>query len=150
VLKAARLVASGCGVGYAPFAPGTWGSLVGASVGVAILAVAPGWLIVAIALAIGAGLWAVAAAQAADDPGWVVIDEIAGQLVAMLPLSRPSFGGVAAAFLLFRLFDIAKPGPVGWFDRRHDALGVVGDDIAAGMLAAATIWVARLTADLAS
>ena len=144
-VKLARIVASGFGLGFAPLAPGTFGSLAGVAVGALLLAAVPhgvaGPAIAgAAAAAIAAGLWAIAAAHAEDDPGWVVIDEVAGQLVAMAPLARPAPLGLLTAFVLFRLLDITKPGPIGWADRRHDALGVMGDDVIAGVLTAALLW----------
>lgn len=137
--RLARLVASGLGVGWLPGPQGTWASAVALAPGAALLAFSP-WALAAGALAAClAGLWAVRRAGGGDDPGWVVIDEIAGQWIALLPLAAPSWQGLLMAFLLFRLADITKPGPVGAIDRRHDALGVMGDDIAAGALAAAVL-----------
>src|SRR5579875_2139698 len=78
------------------------------------------------------------------DPGYVVIDEIAGQFVALLPLARPAWPALIAAFLLFRLFDILKPPPLSRLDRYEHALGVMGDDLAAGVLAAAALWLLSL------
>ncbi len=138
--RVARFVASGFGSGWAPVAPGTFGSLVGLVIGaVALTWWRPG-VVVAAAVAAAVGVWAIAGCAAGDDPGWVVIDEIAGQLVALLPLARLSPAGLLAAFALFRLFDITKPGPIGWADRRHDAWGVMGDDLIAGAAAAAVLW----------
>lgn len=110
----------------------------------------PTWALgLATALAAGVGLWSVRGAaragelDAAGDPGWVVIDEFAGQWLAMLPLAHPSLAGCAAAFALFRLFDIAKPGPVGWLDRQRGAWAIIGDDMVAGAIAACCIGAAR-------
>ena len=90
------------------------------------------------------GWWAVQACGAAgNDPGWVVIDEFAGQWITLLGLTRPGWVWLAAAFLLFRLLDITKLGPIGWFDRRHDALGVMGDDVLAGVIGAALLYAAQ-------
>ncbi len=74
------------------------------------------------------------------DPGWVVIDEVAGMWVAMLPLARPRAWPVLAAFGLFRWLDIAKPGPVGRVDRMPGRAGVMGDDLLAGAGAAGLLW----------
>ena len=138
-MRLARLVASGFGSGFSPAAPGTVGSLVALGLGAAWLAVAPTWPLAATAALVG--WWAIAASgEAARDPGWIVIDEFAGQFLAMAPLARPSPAGLLAAFALFRLFDIAKPGPVGWADRRKTAAGVMGDDVIAGGLAAMSLW----------
>ena len=80
------------------------------------------------------------------DPSEIVIDEVAGQWIALLPIAFGAanagvgvtalWPGWVAAFVLFRLFDIWKPGPVGWADRRHGPLGVMLDDVIAGVLAA--------------
>ncbi len=130
-----RLIASVLGIGRLRPAPGTWGSAV-------VLPCA--WLgplpcLVLAILVFAAGYWAVGrlGAEAEADPGWIVVDEAAGQLLALAALpAHPSLAGIAAAFLLFRAFDILKPGPVGWADRRHGVLGVMLDDAIAGLLAA--------------
>ena len=69
----------------------------------------------------------------------MVIDEIAGQMITLLALPRPGLPGLVLAFLLFRLFDITKLGPIGWADRRHDSWGVMADDWIAGLFAALAI-----------
>lgn len=138
----ARLIASGFGSGYAPKAPGTVGSLAALALGWGLLH-GPAWALpAAILLACVAGWWAIGAAGGADDPGWVVIDEFAGQWIALLPLSHPSPLGLLAAFVLFRLLDITKPGPIGWADRQHGPLGVMADDVVAGGIAAVVLWTA--------
>jgi len=71
----------------------------------------------------------------------VVIDELVGCLIAMLMAPR-GLAWVLVAFVVFRLFDIAKPWPIGVIDRRiRGAYGVVGDDVAAGLLAGAVVLV---------
>lgn len=142
--QVARLVASGFGSGYAPVAPGTVGSVVALVLGVG-LAAWSGWaLAAACVLACGAGLWAVAASGAKDDPGWVVIDEFAGMWITLLPLGHVSPWGALAAFGVFRVLDISKPGPIGWADRQHGAFGVMADDVIAGVIGAAVLWGAML------
>jgi phosphatidylglycerophosphatase A len=74
----------------------------------------------------------------------VVIDEFAGQWIAMLGLARPAWPGLLAAFVLFRLLDITKPGPVGWADRQPGAVGIMADDVIAGVLAAAILFAIRI------
>ena len=69
-----------------------------------------------------------------EDPGIVVIDEVAGQLITLLGLS-PTWQHAALALVLFRLFDITKPPPVRQLERLHGGLGIVLDDVAAGLLA---------------
>ncbi len=136
----ARLVASGGGVGFLPRAPGTWGSAAALVAGAAILA-AGGQraLAAATVLALVAGLWSIPRAGGEADPGWVVIDEVVGMWLAMLPLTRPTLLGLLAAFALFRLFDIAKPGPIAALDRMPGRIGVMADDLAAGAAAAVLV-----------
>ncbi len=140
-----RALASGGGVGFAPRAPGTFGALIGLALGGLLLALGHLPLALGVLAVSAAGVWAVDATGAAHiDPGWVVVDEIAGQMIALLALPRLTFAGAAVAFGLFRLFDITKPGPIGWADRRHDALGVMADDWLAGLAAALAIWLLSL------
>jgi len=139
-MKFARAVASGGGIGRVPIAGGTLGSLAALLSGAGFMRLSPIALPAAALLACCGGLWAVRAAGAADDPGWAVIDEFAGQWIAMLALPRATPRGLSAAFLLFRLIDIGKPGPVGWADRQKSAAGVMGDDVIAGGLSAAILW----------
>ncbi len=136
----ARLIASGFGTGFAPVAAGTVASLVALLIGAGLTRVSPFALPIAAIAASFAGLWAVGACGASDDPGWVTIDEFAGQWIAMLALSHPALPGLAAAFLLFRFIDIVKPGPVGWADRQKSAAGVMGDDVIAGGLTWGILW----------
>lgn len=134
------MIASGFGSGFAPVAPGTAGSAVALGLG-GLMISAPAWVLpAAIVLATLAGIWAINRAGGTDDPGWVTIDEFAGQWVALLPLSIASPLGLGLAFALFRVFDITKPGPIGWADRQPGAAGVMGDDLLAGGLSAAIIW----------
>ena len=139
----ARLLASGFGSGFAPGAPGTAGALLGLLLGVPLLLVAPGALAVAALLVSLLGLWAISAASVEGDPSWVVIDEIAGQFLALLGLAHPTVLGVGAAFALFRLLDVVKPGPVGWADRQGGAAGIMADDLIAGAIVAGILWAVR-------
>ena len=61
----------------------------------------------------------------------------------MLALSRPTIAGLITAFILFRLFDITKLGPVGWADRQHGAFGIMADDVIAGVIAAPLLLLAQ-------
>ena len=79
-----------------------------------------------------------------QDPGWIVVDEAAGMLLALAGLSvDASLWGVLIAFGLFRVFDILKPWPISWADQQKGAFGVMLDDIVAGALAAAALMLAR-------
>jgi len=136
----ARLLASGFGSGFVPGAPGTAGALLGLVLGIPLLLAPTGVLALAALLISVLGLWAISAAHVEGDPGWVVIDEIAGQWIALLGLAHPTVPGLLAAFLLFRLLDIVKPGPVGWADRQGGAAGIMADDLIAGGIAAGILW----------
>lgn len=144
-----RLIATVGGVGLLRPAPGTWGSAVGLLLG-AMLHMAGGfWLLCLATFAVSAlGYWAVAkeVGDSSDDPSEIVIDEVAGQWVALWPVSFGAwmmgadiwalYPGLITAFVAFRVFDIFKPGPVGWADQQHGAFGIMADDLIAGWLAA--------------
>ncbi len=143
-MNAARLIASGFGTGYSPLAPGTIGSLLAVLLGIPLMLASPAALPVAAIAATFGGVWAIRTARVDGDPGWVVIDEIAGQWIAMLALPRPTWPGLLTAFALFRLLDIVKPGPVGWADRQGGAVGVMADDVIAGAIAAVILSLLHL------
>ncbi len=146
------LVATAYPLGYMRYAPGTWGSIPGLVLGGLMYlfssSLSPSlymeWLItglmlLALSLAAFLIIKATEAAWGSHDDKKIVIDEVVGQAipVAFLPLSFIQF---LVCFLLFRLFDILKPGPVGWADRRlGGALGTLLDDIIAGGLSLALV-----------
>ncbi|BBK31948.1 phosphatidylglycerophosphatase A [Stella humosa] len=141
----ARLVATGFGVGLAPTAPGTWGSLAALVPGVAMLHwLGPLWLAVAALVVFALGAMAtdkLLANGAAHDPGYIVVDEIGGQWLALVPAAVDPLS-VGLAFILFRLFDVWKPGPIGWIDRNlAGGIGAMLDDAAAGLAAALALVV---------
>jgi len=134
-------------VGYLKPTPGTYASFLAAAAGWFVLDGA-GWeaLAALAALATALGLWAARHVEVdfgEHDPRPFVLDEVAGQWVALLGLAFFGDGArgwhLAAAFVLFRLFDILKPWPVRFFDRRRTAWGVVADDLAAGACVAALL-----------
>jgi phosphatidylglycerophosphatase A len=144
-------------VGYLKPAPGTWGSA--AALPVAFLLHGLGGfpaLAIATAAAFLLGTWAVervTAGVADKDPSEIVIDEVVGMWIALWPLSAGLWLGGAepwvfpwpgwvGAFVLFRLFDVWKPGPVGWADRQPGAMGVMLDDVIAGAMAAVIVTLA--------
>ncbi|UWR24042.1 phosphatidylglycerophosphatase A [Sulfitobacter sp. S190] len=151
----ARMIATLLGAGYIRPAPGTWGSLV-ALPWAWLVHVIGGFplLVLATVAAFFKGWWATAKlTEGSDDhdPSEIVVDELVGQWIALMPLSLASWRmgiditvmwpGWIAAFLLFRLFDIWKPWLVGRADRRGDALGVMLDDVIAGVFAAIGVLV---------
>ena len=140
-----RLIASFFGVGFFPAAPGTAGSAAALLIGAGLM-LGPPWLLpLASVLAATAGYLTIrrAVSDPHADPGWVVIDEVAGQWIAMLGLAGVSLAGLAAAFLGFRALDIWKPGPIGWADRQPGAFGIMADDILAGVVVALALYAAR-------
>ncbi len=139
-LTFSRVVASGFGSGFFPVAPGTFASLIAIIIAVPMMVLSPFALPVAVLVAAFGGVWAIAAARGGDDPNWVVVDEFAGQWIAMLSLARPTLAGLTAAFVLFRFLDIVKPGPVAWADRQRGAAAVMADDMIAGAIAAGILW----------
>jgi phosphatidylglycerophosphatase A len=158
------LAVATCGVGYLPVAPGTWGSAVG--VGLYLLfnqlsarlttdAASRGWslaalehgrtsglLLLVFALSL-AGIWAASRAETLlgrKDPGVVVVDEVAGQLMTFLFV--PGSAGVwaiLAGFLAFRAFDIWKPYPIRRLEALPAGLGIMADDLLAGAYAATLV-----------
>ncbi len=155
-----RPLATFFGVGLMRPAPGTWGSAAAVALGVVIHGLGSFPLLAVAALAATvAGFWAVGRElkdRPGDDPSEFVIDEVAGQWIA---LCFPSAGfwlrgmdswnfpwpGWVAPFLFFRLFDIWKPWLIGRADRRGDAAGVMLDDLWAGLFAGiATLLAAGL------
>lgn len=136
------LLAAGFGAGCSPLAPGTLGTLVGLPVAWLLAQLPLGWAVAGIGLLFACGLpicqRAVGKLGVADHPG-IVWDEIVGISVALcaVPVGVVGYGG---GFLLFRLFDIWKPWPVGWLDKNiKGAAGVMLDDLAAGLLASAVL-----------
>ncbi len=143
-MRLARFIAAGFGTGYTPIAAGTVASAAAALTGAGLLQLSPLALTVAAVLATVGGTAAITRAGVEGDPGWVVIDEFAGQWISLLALARPTLAGVVAAFVLFRLFDVTKLGPVGWADRQHGTFGIMADDVIAGVIAASVLVLVRL------
>jgi phosphatidylglycerophosphatase A len=138
------LLATGFGSGYAPVAPGTVGSAVGLVLAWPLLRL-PLAAYLGVAAAVAAlGVAAAARAEArlgGKDPQAVVIDEIAGVLVTLAG-TAPDAWTLGAGFLLFRLFDIAKPFPCRRAERLPGGLGVMADDLVAGVYACACLHLA--------
>ena len=137
------LLATALGAGLLPVAPGTWGTALAVPLAIGLdqlgpLAFVVGTVLVTIVGVIAADVYCRATAQ--EDNQQIVIDEVAGYLVTLLLVPRTPIN-LAAAFVLFRIFDIWKPPPVRAIDRHiHGGLGVVADDVAAGVYAAACLW----------
>lgn len=150
-----HLITTVFGTGHLRPAPGTWGSLVAVFMAWGLHALGGFWLFFAATFAVTLlGWWATGVETKGKDdkdPSEIVIDEVAGQWVALWPVSLGAmmsgagflalYPGIIAAFVAFRAFDILKPGPVGWADRQPGAFGVMADDIIAGWLAAMVVAV---------
>jgi phosphatidylglycerophosphatase A len=135
------------GIGWTPFAPGTAASAAALPFG--FLLVLSGWKAVLIfsALVTVLGVWACGAhakRKGIRDPSECVLDEVAGQWLTLFPiaLSAAAFAWrpYVAAFLLFRALDMLKPWPIGAFERLPGGLGIMMDDVAAGIVAAAVLY----------
>lgn len=151
-----------CGVGYLPLAPGTWGSIVGVAfylllwgAGQSLLfsnaalhrfTLLQVWtpaitlMLVVILCVTMAGIWAASRTErilGRKDPGAVVIDEVAGQMIALLsgPFWLHTWWSIITAFVLFRAFDIWKPYPLRRLESLESGLGIMADDIGAGVYA---------------
>lgn len=135
-------IATGAYIGYLPKAPGTWGAALGVLIWWAIRWLSPGayWSIVGGVCVVGIiSAGAVEKIVDRSDPGLIVIDEIAGQMIA-LGFAPMHPGAALAGFVLFRFFDIFKPFPVGWVDEHlHGGTGIMLDDIVAGCYAMAVL-----------
>ena len=141
----AALLATWFGAGLLPWAPGTWGSLAALPCAWLIYAVfGPLGLAAAVGIVFVVGMWAsavYAGVTGAEDPGAVVVDEVAGQWLTLLVV-EPDMFLYAAGFLLFRIADILKPWPVSWVDRRlKGGAGIMVDDIFAAIYAGAALLV---------
>lgn len=139
-----HLLAFGFGTGLAPFAPGTFGSLVGLAFALALAPLGLGWNLAAIALAVAAGVWICgesARRLGVHDHPAIVWDEVAGMMIAMLA-APAAWWGAPLAFALFRLFDIAKPWPIREIDHgMPGGAGIMLDDVLAGLFAALVLMI---------
>ena len=166
--RGSRWIAVAGGLGYVPFAPGTAGSLGGVLLFLLVVSAGAEFSRVSFALlyAMGIGALLVLGIRAAGraevdfgrrDDGRIVIDEVVGQLIALAPLvfllpsQRVMFAGedffqlipeVVTGFVLFRLFDVWKPGAIRWAECRFEGgLGVMADDVVAGLYAGLCLFV---------
>ena len=142
------LVISTFGVGYLPLAPGTWGSLVAVGIFFGFAQVVKGnsligVVLVSIVVVTFAGIWAGSRTEQISnrkDPSKVVVDEVAGQLISLFPLTVVAHWSIVAviiSFILFRFFDIVKPYPARRLEALKGGLGIMCDDLIAGVYAAA-------------
>jgi phosphatidylglycerophosphatase A len=149
-------VATWFGVGLLPKAPGTWGSLAAIPISHAVVLI--GGVSGLVGFALGITLVGVHAAgetarlRGIGDPPEVVVDEVAGQSIALLPVyalvppeaTLVRIGAVLGAFALFRALDVLKPGPIGALERLPGGWGVMLDDVLSGAVAGALVAAALL------
>jgi len=129
--RLAVFIATCAYVGYAPVAPGTFGSAAGLAVFAAVRATgSPGIELSVIAILFGVGVWSAHLAEryfGGVDPAPIVMDEVVGMLItlAFLPVTMT---GAIVGFFVFRILDVVKPWPSGRFEKLHGGLGVMADD----------------------
>ncbi len=154
----ALAVATSGGVGLLPFAPGTFGSLVGVFLFFPLSKNGLGAYLIALAALCGLGVWAASRAEEIfdqTDDGRIVIDEVVGQLIALAPIvaargvgslgveSHSFFLLVVTGFVTFRVLDIYKPGVIRWSERNiSGGAGVMADDCLAGVFGAVGLAIA--------
>jgi phosphatidylglycerophosphatase A len=156
VQRVALVLATAGGAGYAPVAPGTAGSAVAVPLFLPLAALHPlHFLAVVLGLGI-VGIWAAGAAErifGREDDGRIVIDEVVGQLLTLSPLTLvpglwpktpgPLIGWLVTGFVVFRVLDVWKPGPVRRAEQRFaGGTGVMLDDVLAGLIGAVVLGLA--------
>lgn len=145
-----KLISTFFYIGYLRPAPGTWGSLIALIISFGIIQHS-GILLLIIAILFGFFIgWIAVAKQTLNkrihDPSEIVIDEVVGQWIAvlplaLLPLNSGSFYALwFMALIIFRVLDITKPGLIGWADRKNTPISVMLDDLIAGAMTAAIIY----------
>jgi phosphatidylglycerophosphatase A len=152
-MKLKKLILSCFGLGYLPLAPGTWGSLQAVAI---LFIVYYFWhqgvvcgIVIAAAMVVSSVICLLFAGEAEKqegkkDPRWIVIDEFAGQCIAILPVAVKGenvlIAGIAG-FAFFRIFDILKPPPIRECELIDGSVGILADDIVAGLMAGVTVQV---------
>ncbi len=136
-------LATGCCIGKVPFAPGTAGTIVGVLLYLLLEPLSHFMYAVTVIAFIFMASWVATRAQdilSEQDPQEVVIDEVAGFLVTMA-FHRSDIWMLLGGFVIFRVFDIVKPFPIRWIERRFlSGWGIVLDDVAAGVYANIALW----------
>ena len=143
--RAAVFIATVGYIGYAPVAPGTFGSAAGLALFVLLRAIGLPWLEPLVIVAIfAAGAWAGNVAEryfGGIDPGPVVIDEVLGMLITLM-FVPVSWVGALLGFLVFRILDIVKPWPARQMESLHGGVGVMADDAMAAVYGNIIMWIA--------
>jgi phosphatidylglycerophosphatase A len=124
------------GVGYLPYAPGTWGTLAALPLWYLLARSGPWGYGLGVAVLMILGLMVAGPAQiylGRTDHGAIVVDEVVGLLITLAGVT-PSWPAAALGFVVFRTLDIFKPGPIRWFGEGRGGLEVMADDVAAGVI----------------
>ena len=149
--KAAVFLATGFYIGKIPLAPGTFGSLIGLPLCFLLAEIQLSAAIIAVLLIIALAIWISNVAERTlerKDPGCIVIDEIAGMVVTLIGLPF-NLTTAAIGFILFRILDILKPFPIRILDKRlPGGLGIVADDVVAGIFANVLIRIFAVYLDI--
>ena len=140
------IIATGFGSGFWPWGPGTAGAVLATAIWLALSTCLSGWALKAVTLCLAAvftamGTWATQRLMPfwGDDPSRVVVDEMVGVWIALLPAT--DWRSALAALVLFRFFDIVKPLGIRALDRRKGAFWVMADDLVAGVYSAIVLWI---------
>jgi phosphatidylglycerophosphatase A len=145
VTRAAIFIATVGYIGYAPVAPGTFGSAAGLAVFVLLRAIGISWLEpLAIVAIFAVGAWAGNVAEryfGGIDPGPVVIDEVLGMLITLM-FVPVTWAGALVGFFVFRVLDIVKPWPARQMESLHGGVGVMADDAMAAVYGNVIMWLA--------
>ena len=146
--KLAVVIATWFGCGYSPVAPGTMGSLAALGIAATLIQRA-GWqpwhFTVLAALILAPSIWAAdvtARVCGKKDPGMVVVDEVIGQWLTLTGMASVNWKAYLGAFVLFRLFDVWKPVPIRQLEALPGGVGIVADDVMAGVYAALVLFLA--------
>ncbi len=141
----AQFLAFGFGSGLAPKAPGTFGTLAAVPLYWALSHLSLGYFTLAVVITFILGIWICGEASkqlGVHDHGGIVWDEFVGYWITMWALPN-SWPWIIAGFIAFRIFDIAKPWPIGWLDKKVDGgFGIMIDDVVAGLMACGCLHIA--------
>ncbi|MCU1259987.1 MAG: phosphatidylglycerophosphatase [Bryobacterales bacterium] len=138
-----KVLSTWFGCGLAPVAPGTAGSLAAVLLAIPFIHTSPLYLLLAAVLLTPIAIWAadVTARQLSrKDPGLIVIDEVVGQWIALAGATHLNWRSLLLGFALFRLFDVWKPFPARRLEALPGGLGIVADDIMAGIYASLVLF----------
>jgi phosphatidylglycerophosphatase A len=149
--RVTRVVGSAFGLGFLPVAPGTWGSL-GALGAIYLIPEGPQgivWMLTTTVLFLAACAGTMILGTFAErmtggeDPGFIVLDEVAGCLIAVASITKPALWWFIGAFFFFRIFDVLKPWPCRRLEKYPGGLGILLDDLMAGIYTALVLLVIR-------